>query len=167
MSSRLALLSLKKKRKIPEKDAIKNWKIVRGDEVFVNSGKDKGKIAKVLKVERSKNRVFVKGCNMVKKTVKSSEQFKGGIFSKESPIHYSKLNLIDPQTRKPTRISFIRKDRKEVRISDKTGLEIPKPIHPYVLWRQKNVGKMEEGPKDTQPDSTVKQTYFPSLESVD
>ena len=45
----------------------KKWKILRGDEVIVIAGKDKGKRGVVRSVKRTKNKVIVDGVNYVKK----------------------------------------------------------------------------------------------------
>jgi len=58
------------------------WKIFRGDDVMINWGRDKGQTGKVVKVFRKKNRVVVEGRNLVKKTVKRTEQQPGGIITK-------------------------------------------------------------------------------------
>lgn len=67
--------------------------------VQIIKGKHKDSTGKVLKVFRKKNSVLVEGVNLVKKHVKSTQDFKGGIFTKEAPIHYSKVQLIDPKTK--------------------------------------------------------------------
>ena len=85
-------------------------KIRKGDNVVVLSGKDKGKNGKVLKIIRSKvdSRVkaVVEGVNVVKKHMKQSATSKGGIESKELPIHLCKLSIVDPKTSKPTRVGI-------------------------------------------------------------
>jgi large subunit ribosomal protein L24 len=64
--------------------------------VEVLNGKEKGKQGTVKKVLRKTNRVIVEGVNLVKKHVKSTEEFKGGIFTKEASLHYSQIALLDP-----------------------------------------------------------------------
>ena len=46
--------------------------IKKGDTVYVNSGEDKGKTGRVLKVLVKKNRAIVEGINMVSKSTKPS-----------------------------------------------------------------------------------------------
>jgi len=101
-------------------------KIRKGDNVVVLSGKDKGKNGKVLKIIRSKvdSRVkaVVEGVNVVKKHMKQSATSKGGIESKELPIHLCKLSIVDPKTSKPTRVGIkILEDGKKVRFAKKSG----------------------------------------------
>ena len=100
--------------------------IKKGDIVYVNAGEDRGKQGRVLQVMPEKQRAIVEGLNMVSKATKPSAKHpQGGIIKMEAPIHVSNLNLVDPKTGKPTRISR-RKDENgySVRISKKSGEEI-------------------------------------------
>ncbi|MBP7984497.1 MAG: 50S ribosomal protein L24 [Bacteroidaceae bacterium] len=100
--------------------------IKKNDTVFVNAGESKGKTGKVLKVIAEKQRAIVEGVNMVSKSTKPSAKHpQGGIVKQEAPIHISNLNLIDPKSGKPTRISLKKnEDGKTVRIAKKSGGEI-------------------------------------------
>ncbi len=100
--------------------------IKKGDQVFVNTGEDKGRQGRVLEVIRKKDRAIVEGVNMVSKHTKPNAQSpQGGITKQEAPIHISNLNLVDPSTGEPTRISRKLNDKnKLVRISKKSGEEI-------------------------------------------
>ncbi len=91
-----------------------------GDKVIVIAGKDKGKEGKI--IAKKGERVFVEGVNMVKKHVKPNGQDQnGGIIDKEASIHVSNVMIIDPKTKKRTRISKeINKDGKKVRVSSKS-----------------------------------------------
>ena len=100
-------------------------RIKKGDTVFVNAGNDKGKTGKVLSVDPAKDRAVVEGVNMVSKHTKpNSKQPQGGIIKKEAGIHISNLNLIDPQSGKPTRVGDRIEGDKKVRIAKKSGEEI-------------------------------------------
>ncbi|WP_082315861.1 50S ribosomal protein L24 [Capnocytophaga sp. oral taxon 323] len=100
-------------------------KIKTGDTVKVIAGEDKGKEGKVLRVDREKNRAIVEGLNLVKKHTKPNAQNpQGGIVEKEASIHISNLSLIDPKTKKATRVGFEVKDGKKVRISKKSNVVI-------------------------------------------
>ena len=99
----------------------------KGDTVYVNSGEDKGKTGRVLKVLVEKQRAIVEGVNMVSKSTKpSAKNPQGGIVKQEASIHISNLNVLDPKTGKPTRIG--RREsadgRTFVRYSKKSGEEI-------------------------------------------
>jgi large subunit ribosomal protein L24 len=100
--------------------------IKKGDTVVVLAGDDKGKTGKVLKVLVEKERALVEGLNMVSKSAKPSAQSpQGGIVKQEAPIHISNLSLIDPKTKKATRVSIKKTDDgKKVRIAKKSGEEI-------------------------------------------
>ena len=91
-----------------------------GDKVRVITGKDKGKEGKI--IAKKNDKVLVEGINMVKKHVKpNGADQNGGIIEKENFIHVSNVMIIDPSTKKPTRISHeINKDGKKVRISSKS-----------------------------------------------
>ena len=100
--------------------------IKKGDTVYVNTGVDKGKTGKVLKVLVEKQRAIVEGINMVSKSQKPSAQNpQGGIVKMEAPIHISNLNVVDPKSGKPTRIGRRLNDAgKLVRYAKKSGEEI-------------------------------------------
>lgn len=100
--------------------------IKKGDNVYVNSGEDRGKTGRVLSVDVKKQRAIVEGLNMVSKATRPSAQHpNGGIVKMEAPIHVSNLNLVDPKTGKPTRVGHkIDADGKKVRIAKKSGEEI-------------------------------------------
>ena len=65
--------------------------IKKGIKVTVLAGKDKKKDGEIIEIDRSKNRVKVKGINIVKKHVKTTKEKKGGIISKENFFHISNL----------------------------------------------------------------------------
>jgi large subunit ribosomal protein L24 len=98
--------------------------IRKGDTVFVNTGDDKGKTGRVLKVYVKDNRAIVEGINIVSKSAKpSAKKPQGGIEKKEAPVHISNLNLVEGG--KPVRIQRKRNANGElVRISQKSGKEI-------------------------------------------
>ena len=88
--------------------------IKKGDLVQVITGAkqerggDRGKQGEVLAVDRERNRVLVKGVNLVTKHIKQAETDRGtrtgGIETAEAPIHISNVALVDPSSKKPTRI---------------------------------------------------------------
>ena len=105
---------------------MKKLHIKKGDTVYVNSGEDKGKTGKVLKVLVEKNRAIVEGVNMVSKSTKpSAKNPHGGIVKQEASIHISNLSLIDPKSGKPTRIGRkVNENGVKVRYAKKSGDEI-------------------------------------------
>ncbi len=93
-----------------------------GDKVIVIAGSNKGKEGSIKKVLTKENRVIVEGVNIVKKHNKGNGQESGGILEIEAPIHASNVMLIDPKTKKPTRIGHsIDKNNKKIRISKKSN----------------------------------------------
>lgn len=97
-----------------------NFKV--GDKVVVIAGKDKGKEGKIIKTLKSANKVVVEGINMVTKHVKPNAQNEnGGIVKQEAPIDASNVMIIDPKTKKRTRIAHeIDENGKKHRISVKS-----------------------------------------------
>ena len=92
-----------------------------GDKVIVIAGSNKGKEGTIKKVLKKENRVIIEGVNLVKKHQKGNGQESGGILEVEAPIHASNVMIIDPKTKKPTRIGKkIEKDKK-VRIAINSG----------------------------------------------
>ena len=100
--------------------------IKKGDTVCVIAGDNKGQQGKVLKVEVSKQRAIVEGVNLVKKATKPNAQNpQGGIVEQEAPIHISNLQVLDPQSGKPTRVGRkVNAEGKLVRFAKKSGEEI-------------------------------------------
>ncbi len=97
--------------------------IRRDDKVIIISGKDKGKTGKVIRVFPKVQRAVVENINVVKKARRKTQKDpQGGLASIESPIHMSKLMLVDKKTNKPTRIGVsILKDGSRIRISKRSG----------------------------------------------
>ncbi len=99
--------------------------IKKGDIVYVNAGTDKGKTGRVVKVIIDKQRAIVEGLNMVSKHTKpNAKNPQGGIEKMEAPIHISNLNVVDPDSGKPTRIGRKEVNGKLVRYAKKSGKEI-------------------------------------------
>ena len=93
-----------------------------GDKVVVIAGSDKGKEGKIIKTLRSENRVVVEGVHIVKKHQKANGQESGGILEMEAPIHASNVMIIDPKTKKRTRIGHTTdKNNKKIRITKKSN----------------------------------------------
>ena len=96
-----------------------------GDKVKVIAGSSKGKEGKIIKTLRSSNRVIVEGANIVKKHRKGIGQESGGILEVEAPIHASNVMIIDPKTKKTTRIGHeTLENGKKVRVAKKSNEKI-------------------------------------------
>ncbi|QEO15159.1 50S ribosomal protein L24 [Agromyces intestinalis] len=116
--------------------------IKKGDLVQVISGKsqarggDRGKQGKVIEVLVDQERVVVQGVNYVTKHVRVGQTQRGsktgGIETHEAPIHVSNVAIVDPETKKPTRVGFrnetVTKDGVEktvrVRYAKKSGKDL-------------------------------------------
>lgn len=96
-------------------------RIKKNDKVKVLAGKDRGKIRKVLSVDRKHNRVLVENVNMVKRHQRPGPQSRqGGIIEGEAPIHASNVMVMCGKCAKPARIQAKRlEDGKKVRICSK------------------------------------------------
>jgi large subunit ribosomal protein L24 len=98
-------------------------RIVKGDDVIVTSGKDRGKHGKVLRVDPRSQRVYVEGLNIIKRHTRPrpGTMEAGGVIEREGPIHLSNVALIDPQDKKATRVKTIVENGRRMRASARTG----------------------------------------------
>lgn len=81
--------------------------IKKDDKVKIITGKDKGKIGKVLKIERKKNRILVENINVVKRHTRPTAQNRqGGIVESESPVPWSNVMLMCSKCMNPVRIQM-------------------------------------------------------------
>jgi large subunit ribosomal protein L24 len=106
-------------------------RIKKEDSVIVVSGKDRDltKPRRVLQVLPRQSRVLVEGVNVVKRHTRPNPQknIKGGIMEREQPIHVSNVMLVDPDTKKPTRVGRkVLEDGKRVRVARRSGELIDK-----------------------------------------
>jgi large subunit ribosomal protein L24 len=105
-------------------------KIKKGDHVVVTAGKDKGATGTVIAAYPDRNKVLVQGVNMIKINKKVTNQGvrgakEGGITTQEAPIHVSNVQLVDPETKKATRVGYtVNEDGKKVRVARASGKEI-------------------------------------------
>jgi large subunit ribosomal protein L24 len=101
-------------------------RLKKGDTVVVRSGKYKGQTGKVVATHPAENKVTVEGINIVKKAMKPSRtRPQGGIVEITKPIWVSKVGIVEPTSKKPSRIgSQVGKDGTKTRVFKKTGKEI-------------------------------------------
>ena len=103
-------------------------KLRTDDEVIVISGKDKGKTGKIIRVDRSHDRVYVEGINIVKRHQRPNPGRPNapvGVIEREGPVHVSNVALLDPKDHKPTRIGTRRTaEGKRMRVTKRSGTEI-------------------------------------------
>ena len=111
-------------------------KIKKGDLVVVISGRDRGKQGRVLEVLSETQRVVVEGVQRVTKHVKVGQSQRGtrtgGVETVEAPLHISNVMLVDPETKKGTRVGYrteqVEQDgrtrTKRVRVAKRSGKDI-------------------------------------------
>ena len=111
-------------------------KIKKGDLVVVIAGRDRGKQGRVLEVRADDGRVVVEGVQRVKKHTKVGQSARGsrtgGIETIEAPIHVSNVMLVDPETKKGTRVGYRTEDVERdgrsrtvrVRVAKRSGKDI-------------------------------------------
>ncbi len=101
-------------------------RLKKGDTVVVRSGKYRGKTGKVTATHPRENKVTVDGINVVKKHVKPNQQHpQGAIVEITKPIWVSKVGIIEPTSKKASRIGYkLDKDGKKTRVFKRTGKEI-------------------------------------------
>ena len=74
--------------------------LLKGKQVEVIAGKDKGKKGEIIEISKKDNKVKVKGINIIKKHEKTTKEKKGGIIYKENYIHTSNLKIIYSDNKK-------------------------------------------------------------------
>ena len=100
----------------------RKFKIRKGDNVVVTSGKDSGKTGEVIRVDTSTSRLLVRCVNIIKRHTKGSQTTTGGIMEREAAIHISNVAHIDPKTNKATRVGFrFLEDGRKVRFARGSG----------------------------------------------
>lgn len=99
-------------------------KLKKNDQVMVISGKEKGKVGRILSLDLKKGRVVVEGVNMVKKAVRRKRQEdRGGIIEVEGSLHISNVMIVD-KSGKPTRIAYRKDNTTKIRLAVRTGDEL-------------------------------------------
>jgi large subunit ribosomal protein L24 len=110
-------------------------KIKKGDLVVVIAGKDRGQQGRVLEVIKGSDRIIVEGIQRVTKHIKPGtrrDQQSGGIVHVEAPIHVSNVMLVDPETKKGTRVGYrteqVERDGRtrtqRVRVAKRSGKDV-------------------------------------------
>ena len=96
-------------------------RLKKNDQVEVLSGKDKGRVGKILRVDPVRNMAIVEKVNMVKRHTKPNPaNQQGGIIDKESMVNISNLQLICPKCAKTVRLGAkVLDDGSKVRICKK------------------------------------------------
>lgn len=103
-----------------------NIRLKKGDLVVVRVGRDKGKTGKIIATHPFENKVTVEGINVVKKHQKPTRAHpQGGIVDVTKPIWVSKVAIVEPTSKKPSRIGFkVAKDGAKTRYYKRGGKDI-------------------------------------------
>jgi large subunit ribosomal protein L24 len=101
-------------------------RLKKGDTVVVRSGKYKGQTGKITATHPQDNKVTVEGINIVKKHVKPNQQHpQGAIVEITKPMWVSKVAIVEPTSKQPSRIGYQVDDKgTKTRVFKKTGKEI-------------------------------------------
>jgi large subunit ribosomal protein L24 len=101
-------------------------RLKKGDTVMVRTGKYKGKTGKVLATHPTDNKVTVEGINIVKKHLKPNKEYpQGGIIEITKPIWVSKVGILEPGAKLPSKIGIkTSKDGVKTRLYKRSGKDI-------------------------------------------
>ncbi|HET9173659.1 MAG TPA: 50S ribosomal protein L24 [Candidatus Saccharimonadales bacterium] len=101
-------------------------RLKKGDLVMVRSGKYKGQTGKITATHPSLNKVTVEGINIIKKHQKPNREHpQGGIIEITKPIDVSKVGIVEPNSKKMSRIGYkLNNDGSKSRVYKSTGKEI-------------------------------------------
>ena len=108
---------------------VKGVKIKKNDQVVIIAGRDKGRRGRVLEVAPARGKVKVEGAGMIKRHQRANPQANrgGGIIDKEAFIDISNVQLIDPQSGKPTRVRYqVEGDGSKLRVASSSGHSLEK-----------------------------------------
>ena len=107
--------------------ASKRAKIRKNDQVVLMAGRDKGKRGRVLAVAPLRGKVKVEGAAMIKRHQKPAGNRGGGIIDKEAWIDISNVQVVDPQSGKPSRVGYkIDGDGTKFRVATTSGHSLEK-----------------------------------------
>ena len=107
--------------------ARKHVKIRKNDQVVLMAGRDKGKRGRVLAVAPLRGKVKVEGAGMIKRHQKAAGNRGGGIIDKEAWIDISNVQVVDPQSGKPSRVGYkIDGDGTKFRVAASSGHSLEK-----------------------------------------
>jgi large subunit ribosomal protein L24 len=107
----------------------KRAKIKKNDQVVVIAGRDKGKRGRVLEVLPRTGKVKIEGASMIKKHERAnpSNNRGGGIIEREAYLDISNVQLIDPDSGKPTRVRYeVEGDGSKTRVAVRSGQSVEK-----------------------------------------
>ncbi len=101
------------------------FKIKKGDQVMVMTGKDKGKTGPVLSVMPETAMIVVEGVAIVKRHLKNPVRGQvGRIAERPRAIHISNVMVMDPDQKKPTRVKREVREGKKIRVAVKSNVKL-------------------------------------------
>ncbi len=107
--------------------ARKRAKIKKNDQVVLIAGRDKGKRARVLAVAPARGKIKVEGAGVIKRHQRAAGNRSGGIIDKESWIDISNVQIVDPQSGKPSRVGYkFDGDGTKFRVASSSGHSVEK-----------------------------------------
>jgi len=127
-------------------------KLHTGDTVVIITGKDKGKTGRILRVLMGKNRVVIAGANMRTRHIKKTPQSPGRIVRYEASLHVSNVMVLDPKSKKRTRIGRRIVDGTKERFAKRSGEAILSGRKLKALV-EKETGKEKDGAGAEKKDS--------------
>ena len=149
-----------------------DWMWFRGDRVEVLTGDDKGKEGIINYIVQERNWVCVEGLNIEYEFIGEDKKknFPGMMIIKEKPLDVTKdIKLVDPSDEKATDVEWkYREDGTRVRVSNRTGVEIPIPSEAASTVDYKSkLGYSENKDKDTTAKDVEEITFEPKLATFD
>jgi large subunit ribosomal protein L24 len=101
-------------------------RLKKGDTVMVRAGKFKGRTGKIVATHPTENKVTVEGINIIKKAMKPTQTNPTGGFKEiTKPLWVGKVGLVEPTSKKPTRVGYkLNDDGTKTRVYKSTGKEV-------------------------------------------
>lgn len=95
-------------------------KIKKGDSVLITSGKDRGRVGKIIRTMPSEGRVVVEGANIRKKHARARKGGKKGqIVQFPAPLASSSVKMVCPKCKKASRVGYVHEEGRKKRICKK------------------------------------------------
>ncbi|KAK9862108.1 hypothetical protein WJX84_006872 [Apatococcus fuscideae] len=139
------------------------WKILRGDTVMITAGKDRGRTGTVARVIRDDRKplVVVEGLNLRKRFNKATQEQQGSMISVEGPVAYSSVQLVDPNSKLPVRVTW-RYTESGDKVRETRGLHATSAIipRPAILAERRKPAPLPGG-RDTGLTEALRQTHVP------
>lgn len=148
---------------------VETWSWFRGDRVQVLIGRDKGKQGIINQVIEERNWVFVEGLNWHYRKYGQTKEYPGVYVRSEAPLLVTTdIKLVDPVDLQPTEFEWrYSEDGSKIRVSLRSGREIPIPASDRETYDYKNPVTYMERPKDTVAADAEEITFSPKLKTFE